>query len=235
MIIRFYRKVINKIPVFVVMIFKKKLTGFFLYIYTVFFLYITGCFSCAGQGVFPVILIRLRFTFEKNTAMSVPNYIQINDAVQMRDLYKTTNGPLLKVKSPSNDYIPTDFVWIPLTELKAIVDEYYAIHDKDNKPISGVRIYFGLGKDSENKDRETVFLTPTSDYSDASPVPVDPKLCNLPVSVVETPAHQIEFQIIDSLKNAADITVKQLPVTGTVKNNVCDSFQTVPPPATTIQ
>jgi hypothetical protein len=170
-------------------------------------------------------------TFDKKTAMSVPNYIPINDAVQMRELYKVTNGPLLKVKNARNDYVATDFVWISLADFKAIVDEYYAIHDKDNKPISGVRIYFGLGKDTESKDRETLFFAPTSDYSQASPVPAEAKLCNLPVAIVETREHQIEFQIINDLKNAADIEVIQPPIAGTVTSKICDGFATVPPPA----
>lgn len=163
--------------------------------------------------------------------MSAPNYITINRAVQMRDQYKLTDGPLLKVKEQGK-YDPTDLVWIPLSELKAIVDEYWAIRDKDNKPISGVRIYFGIGKDADNKDRETVFFAPTCDYSNESPVPVEAKLCNLPVYLVETPAHQIEFQIINDLKNAADINVVQMPVTGTDKSYICDGWVTVPPPKT---
>ena len=162
--------------------------------------------------------------------MSVPNYIPITSAVQMRDQYKLTDGPLLKVKEQGK-YDPTDLVWIPLSELKALVDEYWAIRDKDNTPLSGVRIYFGIGKDSDNKDRETVFFAPTCDYSNESPVPVEAKLCNLPVCIVETPAHQIEFQIINDLKNAADITVVQSPVTGNVISKICDGMDTIPPPA----
>jgi hypothetical protein len=175
--------------------------------------------------------MRRGITFDKKTAMCVPSYISINSAVQMRDQYKLTDGPLLKVKELGK-YDPTDLIWIPLSELKAIVDEYWAIRDKDNKPLSGVRIYFGIGKDSQNKDRETLFFAPTCDYSDASPVPVEAKLCNLPVAIVETPAHQIEFQIIDDLKNAADINVRQLPVTGTVTSKIFDGMDTIPPPST---
>lgn len=161
--------------------------------------------------------------------MSVPNYISVSSAVACRNAYKNLNGPLLINKNGGN-YDPTDFIWIPLNELKALCDDLLSIRDKNNNPISGVRIYFGINNVIGKEDRETLFIAPTVDFSNVIETLTEVKLYNLPVSLIETAPNQIEYRIIDGLKNAADSQLTQLPISGNEINKICDGWETVPPP-----
>lgn len=96
--------------------------------------------------------------------------IPIEQAIEMKSEYTNRISPLIENYRGSG-YKATEFAWIDIDSLKEYVALLEEVRSKNNKTISGVRIYFSAypnenyfkstDDDVDFPARETMFMVPT--------------------------------------------------------------------------
>jgi len=169
--------------------------------------------------------------------------ISIKEAIEMKKQYLNTIAPLIETNK-GNGYQATDFAWIDLASLK----DYLALLDdvmkKNDKEISGIRIYFSAYPNSDTfastgnpidfKGRETVLLAPTIEVDPTTLSGQYPNLENLPFFIEPTDDSKPlvgDFVVIEDLLNASDNRPSNLGSSGTNSTSlIMDNMSLTPPP-----
>ena len=114
-------------------------------------------------------------TASKLGAPGVPsNIISVAQAIKMHDEYVNRIMPLIekdKLEKQNEAYQATQYLYLNLDSLKQYIAFLDKVQEKNNKKISGLRLYFAAypnlddskkaGFESEYPGRETMFMAPT--------------------------------------------------------------------------
>lgn len=102
------------------------------------------------------------------------NIISVEQAVKMHDEYVKRIMPLIendKLQKQNETYVATQYVYMNLDSLKQYIAFLDKVQEKNNKKISGLRVYFAAypdaaattqaGLETDYPGRETFFMAPT--------------------------------------------------------------------------
>jgi hypothetical protein len=169
--------------------------------------------------------------------------IPIEQAIEMKNEYKTHINPLIE-KFRGNSYKATDFAWLDLAALKEYVALLEEVQSKNNKTISGVRIYFSAypndatfkstGANVKFPAQESFFMVPTIKVASTPLSSQHPNLENLPFCINPKTSTDFlvgDFEVIGDLLNSKDNTSSTAVTNYTNKTSlVMNDLQLTPPP-----
>ncbi len=131
--------------------------------------------------------------------------ISVDEAISLHKNYKNTRYSVINetIRSNTNDsdFIDTQFVWFSYEKMRKYMKYLRVIQKKNkgNKPISGIRVYFGAyGNGGKHPNQQTIFLTPTIECD----ISEEGNMKNLPFSIIPTNAENPlvgRYQIIRDL------------------------------------
>ncbi len=146
----------------------------------------------------------------------MPRIIPIEEAIEMRNEYKTHINPLIESRRATG-YTATDFGWIKIQELRDYLALLEEVEKVNGKKISGVRVYFSAYPDAPSfqssrqqvpyEARETFFMVPTVKVESTSASQQYENLEHLPFCIHPVDAsNELEgdFVVINGLLNEHD-------------------------------
>jgi hypothetical protein len=146
----------------------------------------------------------------------MPRIIPIDDAIEMRNEYKTHINPLIESRRGMG-YAATDFGWIDIQSLRDYLDMLTEVEKVNSRKISGVRIYFSAYPDAPSfqssrqqvpyEGRETFFMVPTVNVESTSASQQYENLEHLPFCIHPVDASnklEGDFVVINGLLNEHD-------------------------------